>query len=106
MDFEAQVKELNASLKGIGDQIKSQAEATEKQIKASGEMNIETRAKVDELLTKQGELQARLGEAEQKLVNASRDRNHQEEPQKSVGALVIESEEMKDMNSSLSLIHI
>ncbi|MBA6092952.1 phage major capsid protein, partial [Pseudomonas monteilii] len=39
MDFEAQVKELNASLKGIGDQIKSQAEATEKQIKASGEMN-------------------------------------------------------------------
>ena len=55
MDFEAQVKELNASLKGIGDQIKSQAEATEKQIKASGEMNTETRAKVDELLTKQGE---------------------------------------------------
>ncbi|MBS6041047.1 phage major capsid protein, partial [Pseudomonas sp.] len=100
MDFEAQVKELNASLKGIGDQIKSQAEATEKQIKASGEMNTETRAKVDELLTKQGELQARLGEAEQKLVNASRDRNHQEELQKSVGALVIESEEMKDMTSS------
>lgn len=100
MDFEAQVKELNASLKGISDQIKSHAEATEKQIKASGEMNAETRGKVDELLTKQGELQARLGEAEQKLVNASRDRNHPEEPQKSVGALVIESEEMKDMNSS------
>ncbi|MER2098316.1 MAG: phage major capsid protein, partial [Pseudomonas qingdaonensis] len=29
-----------------------------------------------------------------------RDRSHQEEPQKSVGALVIESDEMKDMNSS------
>ncbi|MDD1976935.1 phage major capsid protein [Pseudomonas tussilaginis] len=100
MDFESQVKELNASLKGIGDQIKTQAEAVEKQIKASGEMNTETRAKVDELLTKQGEISARLGEAEQKLVNASRDRNHQEEPQKSVGALVIESEEMQEMNSS------
>lgn len=100
VDYEAQVKEINAPLKGIGDQIKSQAEATEKQIKASGAMSEETRAKVDELLTKQGELNARLGEAEQKLVNASRGQQHQEEPQKSVGALVIESEEMKDMNSS------
>ncbi|MFJ2970789.1 phage major capsid protein [Pseudomonas fulva] len=100
VDYEAQVKEINAALKGIGDQIKSQAEATEKQIKASGAMSEETRAKVDELLTKQGELNARLGEAEQKLVNASRGQQHQEEPQKSVGALVIESEEMKDMNSS------
>ncbi|MFK3948024.1 phage major capsid protein [Pseudomonas fulva] len=100
VDYEAQVKEINAALKGIGDQIKIQAEATEKQIKASGAMSEETRAKVDELLTKQGELNARLGEAEQKLVNASRGQQHQEEPQKSVGALVIESEEMKDMNSS------
>ncbi len=100
VDYESQVKEINAALKGIGDQIKSQAEATEKQIKASGAMSEETRAKVDELLTKQGELNARLGEAEQKLVNASRGQQHQEEPQKSVGALVIESEEMKDMNSS------
>lgn len=101
MDFESQVKELNASLKGIGDQIKSQAEAVEKQIKASGEMNAETRAKVDELLTKQGEVNARLGEAEQKLANASRDRSDRPaEPQKSVGALVVGSEEMQDMNSS------
>jgi len=100
MDYEAQVKEFNATLKGIGDQIKAQAEATEKQIKASGEMNAETRAKVDELLTKQGEVSARLQEAEQKLVNASRDRGNQDEQQKSVGALVIGSEEMQDMNSS------
>ncbi|MBF8781003.1 phage major capsid protein [Pseudomonas fulva] len=100
MDYEAQVKEFNATLKGIGDQIKSQAEAVEKQIKASGEMNAETRAKVDELLTKQGEISARLGEAEQKLVNASRDRSHQQEPQKSVGALVVGSEDMQGMNSS------
>jgi len=100
MDFEAQVNELTASLKGIGDQIKAQAEATDKQIKASGEMSAETRAKVDELLTKQGELNARLGEAEQKLVNANRDRGNQGEPQKSVGALVVGSEEMQDVSSS------
>lgn len=99
MDFEAQVKELNASLKGIGDQIKSQAEATEKQIKASGEMNSETRAKVDELLTKQGELQARLGEAEQKLVNANRDRQAPERPQ-SAGEIVTASKEMDGVDSS------
>lgn len=100
MSYEAQVEELNKNLKAIGDKIKAQGEAAEKQIKASGEMNAETRAKVDELLTKQGELNARLGEAEQKLVNASRDRHYQEEPQKSVGALVIGSDEMQDMNSS------
>ncbi|WP_054913601.1 phage major capsid protein [Pseudomonas sp. NBRC 111127] len=99
MDFEAQVNELNASLKGIGDQIKSQAEATEKQIKASGEMNAETRAKVDELLTKQGELQARLGEAEQKLVNANRDRQAPERPQ-SAGEIVTASKEMEGVDSS------
>ncbi|MBA1192848.1 phage major capsid protein [Pseudomonas entomophila] len=100
MDYEAQVKEFNATLKGIGDQIKAQAESTEKQIKASGEMNAETRAKVDELLTKQGEVSARLQEAEQKLVNASRAPADREEPQKSVGALVVGSEEMQGMNSS------
>lgn len=99
MDFEAQVKELNASLKGIGDQIKSQAEAVEKQIKASGDMNTETRAKVDELLTKQGELNARLGEAEQKLVNANRSRQEPERLQ-SAGELVTTSKEMEDVDSS------
>ncbi|MDV9030566.1 phage major capsid protein [Pseudomonas sp. RAC1] len=99
VDYEAQVKEINAALKGIGDQIKSQAEITEKQIKASGAMSEETRAKVDEMLVTQGELQARLGEAEQKLVNANRDHSHQDEPQKSVGALVVGSDEMKDISS-------
>ncbi|RMH95464.1 phage major capsid protein, partial [Stutzerimonas nitrititolerans] len=83
-NFEAQVKELNASLTKIGDQIKAQAEQVEKQIKASGEMQGETRAKVDEILTKQGELQARLQEAEQKLVNASKGVGEPERP-KSAG---------------------
>jgi HK97 family phage major capsid protein len=96
MDFEAQVKELNSSLKGIGDQIKAQAEATQKEIARTGEMHAETRVKVDELLSKQGELSARLQEAEQKLVNAS----NQAERQKSAGELVVGSDQMEGVNAS------
>ncbi|WP_312115293.1 phage major capsid protein [Stutzerimonas nitrititolerans] len=98
-NFEAQVKELNASLTKIGDQIKAQAEQVEKQIRASGEMQGETRAKVDEMLTKQGELQARLQEAEQKLVSASSDRGNGDR-QQSAGELVASAESMQGVNSS------
>lgn len=99
MDFEAQVKELNSSLKGIGDQIKAQAEATQKEIARTGEMHAETRAKVDEMLTKQGELQARLQEAEQKLVNANKG-GGKSERQQSAGELVVSSEQMEGVNAS------
>lgn len=98
-NFDAQVKELNASLTKIGDQIKAQAEQVEKQIKASGEMQGETRAKVDEMLTKQGELQARLQEAEQKLVNANKG-GGKSERQQSAGELVVSSEQMEGVNAS------
>lgn len=49
-DFEKQYTELNSSLKQIGDQIKAQAEASQKEITRHGEMQAETRAKVDEML--------------------------------------------------------
>jgi HK97 family phage major capsid protein len=98
-DFEKQYNELNASLKGIGDQIKSQAETSNKEIARHGEMNAETRAKVDELLMKQGELQSRVLEAEQKLVNANRDTQRHEAP-KSAGELFVASEQMEGVNSS------
>lgn len=100
MDFEAQVKELNSSLKGIGDQIKAQAEATQKEIARTGEMHAETRLKVDELLSKQGELSARLQEAEQRLVNASNGGRNQAERQKSAGELVVGSDQMEGVNAS------
>lgn len=100
MDFEAQVKELNASLKGIGDQIKAQAEASQKEIARTGEMHAETRAKVDELLSKQGELSARLQETEQKLVSASNGGRNQAERQKSAGELVVGSDQMEGVNAS------
>lgn len=98
-NFEVQVKELNASLTKIGDQIKSQAETSQKEIARAGEMQAETRAKVDEMLNKQGELQARLLEAEQKLVNASKG-GSKSERQQSVGELVIASEQMEGVNAS------
>ena len=95
---EAQVKELNASLKQIGDQIKANAEQTHKEIQRTGEMQAETRAKVDELLTKQGELQARLHEAEQKLIGAHLN-SAPSEPPKSAGQRVIEHESLQNRNS-------
>lgn len=98
-DFDKQYNELNASLKSIGDQIKSQAEISNKEIARHGEMNAETRAKVDELLMKQGELQARVLEAEQKLVAANSATQRPEAP-KSAGELFVASEQMEGVNSS------
>lgn len=58
---------IQAELKRIGDDVKAMAETAQKEIKANAHLSQETRAKVDELLTKQGELQANLQAAEQKL---------------------------------------
>lgn len=58
-------EQINAALDKISDQIKAQAESAEKEIKLHAKMSEETKAKVDELLTQQGELQARLSSAEQ-----------------------------------------
>lgn len=52
---------INASLKEVGDQLKAHAETAAKNEKLSAE----ARAKVDELLNKQGELQANLQQVEQ-----------------------------------------
>jgi len=97
MDFEKQVGELSASLKQIGDQIKASAEQTEKEIKRTGEMHAETRATVDELLMKQGELQARLLETEQKLINADGGGNAQ--PVQSAGQRVVSHDDLQNRNS-------
>ncbi|MGL4712171.1 MAG: phage major capsid protein [Shewanella sp.] len=97
-NFEKQVEELGANLTKIGDQIKSAAEETNKQIKASGEMHAETRDKVDKLLLEQGALQARLQEAEQKLLKGPQ--SQQEEREQSIGERVATDKEMEGVNSS------
>lgn len=61
--IEKDVESINASLKTVGDQLKAQAEQAAK----NASLSTETRAKVDELLTKQGELQANLQTTQQAL---------------------------------------
>ena len=59
------MSQIETELKRIGDEVKSMADSAQKEIKANAQLSQETRAKVDELLTKQGELQANLQAAEQ-----------------------------------------
>ena len=98
-DVEVQVKELNASIKAVGDQIKAQAEAVNTQVANFGKMSEETRAKVDELLKCQGELTARLQEAEQKLVNAGK----QDEPAQMLSAGHLVQDKLNEVGVSSSL---
>lgn len=63
LDVSAQYKQVSADLRSVGDQLKAFAETASK----NAEMSASTRAKVDELLTQQGALQANLQKAEQKL---------------------------------------
>ncbi|WP_312914479.1 phage major capsid protein [Stenotrophomonas sp.] len=63
MSLENDIQSINASLQTVGDQLKAQAEKASK----NADLQSETRAKVDELLTAQGALQANLQAAEQKL---------------------------------------
>jgi HK97 family phage major capsid protein len=56
---------IQAELKRIGDEVKSYAEKADKEIRAHSQLSEETRASVDKLLTEQGELRARLQQAEQ-----------------------------------------
>lgn len=91
-------KQTQAALKQIGDDLRAQAERSEKEIKAHAKMSEETKAKVDELLTKQGELQARLQAAEQALVDGN-GRDNQEQPQ-SLGQRMLDSEAFASVNSS------
>ncbi|HCZ47956.1 MAG TPA: phage major capsid protein [Gammaproteobacteria bacterium] len=58
-------EQIQAELKRISDDIKSYAEKAQDEIKAHAKLSDETRVKVDQLLTTQGELQARLQSAEQ-----------------------------------------
>ena len=76
--------EVEKELKRIGDDVKSMAEAAQKEIKAHAALSEETKAKVDQLLTQQGELRANLQNAEQKLAMLEHG-GHEAERTKSIG---------------------
>lgn len=85
--------EVKAALDKISDQVKEQGEKALSEAKKSGDMSAETKTKVDELLVKQGELQARVLEAEQKLAR----RGSQEvQAGKTTGQQMTESQEFKE----------
>lgn len=98
---EEDIKQINASLKTVGDQLKAHAEKADAQIKQHVTLSEETKAKVDDLLKEQGALQNRLQNAEQLMAKleagvASNDPVRA----KSVGELVIEDETVKAMTAS------
>lgn len=95
MSLEKDIETINSSLKQVGDQLKAQAEQSEKDIKAHAKLSEETRAKVDELLTKQGELQANLQSAEQKLAQIETGGLGREAAPKSLGEQFTGSEEFQ-----------
>lgn len=97
--IEEQYRQTQANLKDIGDQLKAHAEQAQQNVARHEGLSKETSAKVDELLMKQGELQARVLEAEQKLVAANSATQRDEGP-KSAGELFVASEQMEGVNSS------
>lgn len=84
---------VTAELKRIGDEVKSAGEKALAEAKNAGTMSAETKAAVDQLLVKQGELQARLQEAEQKLDRRGSD---EETEYKTAGAEFVNSEKFKE----------
>lgn len=91
-DPEQVMQQVTAELKRIGEEVKSAGEQAMKEAKKAGDMTAETKTKVDELLVKQGELQARLDDAEKKLLRRG---SGEPEGVKSVGHEFIESEGYK-----------
>lgn len=95
MTMEADVVALlKAELGKISDDVKAMADKAIAEAKKAGDMYAADKPKVDEMLVKQGELQARLLEAEQKL--ARRGGADGDDAPQSLGNLVVASDEYKD----------
>ncbi|WP_428719132.1 phage major capsid protein [Undibacterium curvum] len=86
-------EEITLELKKISDQVKEQGEKALAEAKKAGDMTKETKSTVDELLVKQGELQSRLAEVEQKA--ARRGAGGDQNQHKSVGEQLIDSDDFK-----------
>lgn len=87
---ESEYKSVKQDLQKIGDDLKAYAESSKKELSKHQELSAETKSKVDELLTKQGELNARLQAAEQTLADGGTSQG-KDAPQ-SLGQTVLASE--------------
>lgn len=92
LNIEEEYQKVQANLKEVGDNLRTYAEQSQKEIKRTSQMSAETQAKVDELLLLQGELTARLKAAEQMLVEGQSGGREGNAPQ-SLGSLVTSSSE-------------
>ncbi len=98
-EIEKEYKQVQADLKKVGDDLRAYAEQTQTEIKNNAKLSQETRAAVDELLVKQGELQARLQSAEQLIVSMETGglAGSINKP-KSLGQQLVESDQFKSRN--------
>lgn len=85
--------EIKAALDKISDQVKESAEKAIAEAARGVQMSTDAKAKVDEMLIKQGELQANLRELEQKV--AAGGSGGQPERQKSMGEQIVENEQFQ-----------
>lgn len=94
MNAEKQIEQINASLETVSDQLKSMAEKAEKDIKARGAIDAELRASIDQTLTQQGEMQARLATAEQLLAQVQNGGSGHTGA-RSIGSMVTDSDDFR-----------
>jgi HK97 family phage major capsid protein len=87
------IEDVKAELKKIGDQVKEAGEKALAEAKKHGDMYAADKPKVDEMLVKQGELQARVLEVEQKAARQVQD--FQAAYPQTVGHSLINSPEFK-----------
>lgn len=85
------IKQINASLKTVGDQLKAHAETAAK----NADLNAETRRQVDDLLLKQGELQANLQGAQQLLAKLEANGAGGDVQHQSLGQQFVNNEKVK-----------
>ncbi len=78
-------------LKRIGEEVKDYAEKAQKEVKRAGDLSTELKGKVDEVLTKQSELQNRLQDIEQKQARTTGDEPEVRETVGSAFAKAIEA---------------
>jgi len=93
------IKQINASLKTVGDQLKTHAESAAK----NAELSAETRRQVDDLLLKQGELQASLQGAQQLLAKLEANGAGGDVQHQSLGQQFVNNEKVKSFLGETAL---
>lgn len=86
---------IKAELDKISDQVKSYAEEADKQVKATGKLAEDTKAEVDKVLHKVGELTANLQNAEQILAKIEANGAGGDVQHQSLGQQFVNAEEVK-----------